>query len=283
MSYLLDKKQKESKFFKIILIIVILVVLFFFRTKILNGLSFVSHAVFRPVLILGNKVGESFSNASSFLYSKKSLLLENETLKSQILESEADRANYISVVDENSKLKEILGRKKSDVNMILGTILSKPVQSIYGTFIIDAGTDQGIAQGQRVFAFGNVPIGRIAEVYANSSKVVLFSNPGEKTEAIVSLVSADSQINSSEDYAIKRQAGRDAYLEAVGRGGGNFEMILPRDFVLQVGDEVVLPGTHPYVLATVQSTISDPRDSFQKALLASPINIQELKFVEVEK
>ena len=59
-------------------------------------------------------------------------------------------------------------------------------------------------------------------------------------------------------------------------------MILPRDFVLEKGTEVVLPGITPYVIGIVQTIISDPRDSFQKALLSSPVNIQEIKFVEVE-
>jgi len=60
-------------------------------------------------------------------------------------------------------------------------------------------------------------------------------------------------------------------------------MILPRDFVLEKGNEVVLPGITPYTLGVVETIISDPRDSFQKALLVSPVNIQELKFVEVEQ
>jgi hypothetical protein len=60
-------------------------------------------------------------------------------------------------------------------------------------------------------------------------------------------------------------------------------MIMPRDFVLAKGDELALPGLTPYIVATVQTIISDPRDAFEKALLATPVNIQELKFVEVEK
>ena len=53
--------------------------------------------------------------------------------------------------------------------------------------------------------------------------------------------------------------------------------------VYRVGCQIVLPGINPYVLATVSTIISDPRKKKQKALLASPVNIQELKFVEVEK
>ena len=59
-------------------------------------------------------------------------------------------------------------------------------------------------------------------------------------------------------------------------------MTMPSDFILQKGDQVVLPGLYPYVLAITQTTIFDPRDPFNKILLTSPVNIQELKFVEVE-
>ena len=58
-------------------------------------------------------------------------------------------------------------------------------------------------------------------------------------------------------------------------------MVLPRDFVLEKGSTVVLPGSS-YVVAVVKTIISDPRDSFIKALLVSPANVQELKFVEVK-
>lgn len=243
--------------------VIFLVLLFYFRVGVSKGLSYASHTVFRPVLFLGNNIGQGFSNLGSYFYSKKSLHLENENLKSQILESEADRANYISVVDENFKLKEILGRKKENQIMLVSAILTKPNSSLYDTLVIDVGTNQGVVVNQKVFGLGNIPIGKIAETYANSSKVILYSNPGEKTEVVI--------------------AGKDTYMQVVGRGGGNFEILLPKDFVIENGTEVVLPGITLHVLATVVKTISDPRDSFVKALLVSPVNIQSLKFVEVEK
>jgi cell shape-determining protein MreC len=269
MSYLLDKKIKRNKVFKYILFVIVLFVLIYFRSGVFYGLSYISSVIFRPVLILGNNIGGTLSNTNSYFYFKNSLLLENEDLKSKLNEEEARMANYNSILDENLKMKEIFGRlpaqagKNPKANMILASILSKPNRSPYDTLVIDIGINSGIVFGQRVFALGNIPIGRIAEVYVNSAKVILFSNPGEKTEVIIS--------------------GRDTFMQIVGRGGGNFEMSLPRDFVLEKGTEVVLPGITPYVVGIVQTIISDPRDAFQKALLASPVNIQELKFVEVER
>lgn len=262
MSYLLDKKLKRRKFLNYLIIFLIVALLFLSRNLIFTGLSKASHFVFRPIVVLGNSLGNSIYSTKSFFVSKKSLLKENENLKNQILQSEADRANYSSVVNENIKLKEILGRKNENSKFILAGILSQANQSLYGTLIIDLGESDGVKVGSRVFALGNIPIGRIAEVYPKTSKVVLYSGSGEKTEVVVS--------------------GRDTFVQAVGRGGGNFELAMPRDFVIAKGAEVDLPGIHNYIFGVVEDIISDPRDSFQKALLVSPVNISELKFVQIE-
>ena len=221
-----------------------------------------SHTVFRPVLAIGNSVGEKLSGAKAYFVSKSSLDHQNKNLKSQLSEQEARTANYNSILAENIDLKEILNRKDPKINMTLAAILAKPHQSPYDTLIIDAGIKQGIQVNDMVFGLGNVPIGVVAETYPNSSKVVLFSNSGRKTQVVIS--------------------GKNIFMELVGRGGGNFEMIIQRDLAITKGEEVVLPGIVPYVVAKVETIISDPRDPFVKALLTSPVNIQELKFVEIE-
>jgi cell shape-determining protein MreC len=263
MSYLLDKKTQQKKVFKIALGVILFFILFYFRAGVWSGFSTLSHTVFRPVLIGGNNIGEKFTNLQGYFISKNSLYLENQKLQSQIVESEADRANYTAVVAENESLKEILGRKPEQIVMTLATILAKPNQSPYDTLIIDVGIKQDIKIGDLVFALGYVPLGRIAEVYANSAKVILFSSAGEKTTATI--------------------AEKNIAMELVGRGGGNFEMNIPRDLTLAQGNEVVLPGINPAILAVVEAIISDPRDPFTKALLRSPINVQAIKFVQVVK
>jgi cell shape-determining protein MreC len=288
MSYLLDRKIKRKKFFKVALGVIVLLLIIYFHTSVFGGLSRITHSIFRPVFIFGNNLKEGFSNVGSAIQSKKSLTKENESLKSQLSEKEATLSNYNSVLDENAKLKEIFGRKSEKSNMILGAILSKPNRSPYDTLIIDVGAEEGVAVGDKVFAQGSVPIGRVSLVYSHSAKVILFSTAGEKTEVVVSLSPNPLDINSasgvaSDVLAPLIQSGKDVFMQLVGRGGGNFEMILPRDFILEKGTEVHLPGITPYVVATVATIISDPRDSFIKALLVSPVNIQELKFVQVLK
>ena len=263
MSYLLDKRIQRKKFLNIFLFVVFLFLVFYFRGPIFNKLSSVAHFVFRPVFYVGNTTGNGLYKIKAYFTFKSSLLEDKQNLVNTLDEKMALYSNYASVLDENVKMKEILGRKNPKINMILAGILAKPNQSLYDTLIVDAGLDEGVSLGSRVFALGNVPIGRVAEVYKHSSKIILFSNPGEETEVVI--------------------RGKDIFMQLVGRGGGNFEMASLKDLTLDKGTEVLLPGINSYVAATVEKSISDPRDSFDKILLVSPVNIQELKFVQIER
>ena len=306
MSYLLDKKIKRNKFLKYLLFIIVLLIIIYFKSGIFSGFSYISYTVFRPILVMENNISENFSNTMSFFYSKKALLLENKDLKSNLDKTSNRLSNYNILLNENLKLKEILGRKTEKTNMILASILAKPNQSPYDTLIIDVGTKNGIEKGQKVFALGDIPIGRVSLVYSNSAKVILFSSSGEKTEVIISLgkkilstessnnnidnilgnttenITGISDVLQNKNSLLPKKVVRNIFSQAVGRGGGNFEIILPRDLKVQKETEVILPGIKPFVLGIVKSFISDPRDSFQKVLLVSPVNIQEIKFVEVE-
>ena len=261
MSYLLDKKTKREKNLKIASGIVLLCLLFYFRAGIFHGLAYLGQGIFRPVVVAGEKIGEKLNGAKAFFLFKSSLLEQNQNLQMSLSEKEAQMANYLSLQAENEQLKEILGRKKNKVNLLLAGILAKPNQSAYDTLLLDVGAEQGIQEGDLIFASGDVPLGKIVSVYPDLSKALLFSSPGERTSVILP---------------------GNIFLELVGRGGGNFEMAIPRDLPLQKGDQAILPGIHAYTLAIVQTTISDPRDLFTKALLTSPVNVQSLKFVQVE-
>jgi hypothetical protein len=120
-----------------------------------------------------------------------------------------------------------------------------------------------INEGAQIYADGNVPIGIISKVYNNTSLITLYTNPGQKTEGFIN--------------------GSNASVELTGRGGGNFEMIIPIEMQVDKGTIVYLPDSTSLVLAYVDEIISSPTDPFKKVLLSSPINIQNLKWVEVKK
>ncbi|MFA6397519.1 MAG: rod shape-determining protein MreC [Candidatus Paceibacterota bacterium] len=261
MSYLQDKRIKNKKTIIGLVIAVVLFLIIVFSSA-LSGFSFFSHSFTRPIWIGGNSLRNYISHLSVIFDSKKSLLKENESLKQQIEEGNIKIFDRNILAEENDKLKEILNRKVSS-NLVLGVILTKPNKSLYDTFVIDIGESSGILKGERVFAYGNVLIGEISEVYKNSSVVKMYSSPGEKIPVLVK--------------------GKDLYVDAIGLGGGNFEIDILHEIQLEKGTEVVAPSLSLYIIGTVEEVISDPRDPSQKILLKSPVNIQELKFVEVLK
>lgn len=269
MSYLRDKKIKREKILKLAGGVFLLLILFYFRAGLWRGLSFAAQGLFRPILLVGNRAGAGLGNLGAYFSSKKSLYYQNENLKREIVSRDAKMANYNALALENESLKNILLRVPAERKLVLSVVLAKPNQSPYDTLLIDLGGQAGVAAGARVFAAGDIPIGRVQSVSSDMATVILFSTAKEKTPVIipVSLAQRDSS---------------DIFWELVGRGGGNFEMTLPRDFILAKGDPAILPGLTPYTVAITETILSDPRDPFKKALLRSPVNIQALKFVEVE-
>lgn len=261
MSYLQNRNKKRKNILRIIFVLITLFFVIYFRVSIFSFLSKASNFVFYPILKFGNNISQTISDKKILFISKQNLLNENDSLKNELEILKNESLNYNVILDDNLKLKEILARKKENENMILGTIVSKLGQYFFGTYTIDVGSSDGIKVGDLVFALGNIPIGKVKEVFDHSAKVVLFSKSGEKTEAVISKY--------------------DIFVELVGRGGGNFEIILPRDLEIEKGQELLLSNIKPHLIAKVVDIISDPRDSYKKVLLTSPINIQELKFVQV--
>ena len=257
----------------------LLIILFYFRASVWRGLSYSTEIIFHPVFALSQAIDIRLKDIGSYFVSKNYLYNQNQKLQAEVSFDDARMSNYDSVVADNVSMKEILGRADPKAKLVLSAILAKPNQSPYDTLLIDAGGIAGIKTGDTVFALGNVPVGRVGDVYPNSAKVILFSNPGEQVEAIIS--SGSSVKNPARNASGIADAG-EISVQLVGRGGGNFEMVVPQGMTLQQGDQVVLPGINSYVLGIVQTVISDPRDPFTKAILTSPINIEEQKFVEVE-
>ncbi len=155
----------------------------------------------------------------------------------------------------------MLGRKSPESKLILGVVLVKPNRSPYDTLVLDVGESSGIKIGQKVFADG-VSIGEVYETSEASSKMKLYSTPGEKTDVVI--------------------AGSDVYMQAVGRGGGNFEITVPSGITVPQGVEVYIPGLVPTVLGIADAPISQSNDPFQKVLVRSTINFNQLKWVEVK-
>lgn len=203
-----------------------------------------------------------FARAGHLVTSKYSLIKENSRLVADIAARDQSMLLLDGLRQENEELKTALGRSAKG-NDVLGVVLTRPPVTVYDTLILDVGTSDGIKVGNRVYADGDVLIGDIAEVYANQSKVSLFSTPGR----ILSVIVGDKHVAA----------------QAKGRGLGNFVLSLPAETGIQVGDPIALPQIRPHTFGLVESILVDSSDSLQTILFKSPVNINNLKFVEVDR
>jgi len=238
----------------------------FFILAAIGGMSFfggVFNFVGNPVWKIENGIKKGFNNVGYLFQTKSSLSKENQNLRDENIGISLSMIDYQILKKENEDLKETLGRLPKENDFILGNILTKPNHSPYDTLIIDIGNDFGVRVGDMVYANGNIPIGNVNKVYEKTSLVSLFSNPGQKTEGFINGVNAS--------------------IELTGRGGGNFEMIIPMDLSIENGTAIYMPGSTSLVLAKTGEIISTPTDPFKKIILSSPVNIQSLKWVQVIK
>lgn len=257
-----DKKQIKNK--RKIIRKTILLVLFFIATSLgaLNFLGSPLNFISRPVLEIGSWFSQGFDNISFYFDTKKNLLQENKFLLEENLFLKAKMENYEILEKENRDLKYILNRPQKERNFVLANILTKSNRSLYGSVILDIGKNDNISIGNTVYAYGEIPIGKISEVYEKTSLLTFFSSPGLKTEGFL------GDVNAS--------------VELIGRGGGNFETTIPVDLNLEKGTIVYTPGYDSRVLARIVEIISKQGDPLKKVILNASVNTEDLKWVQVK-
>lgn len=215
-----------------------------------------------PFWRLDSYAVQKFSDFFPIINSKKSLILENRRLIEELKKNSSDLSLVKIIQKENQDLKTLLGRDELEKDVILGAVLVKPSISPFDVIIIDVGLDKGVKKGNKILYEGSVTIGEVEEAYGQSSKVKMYSSPGEKFLALV--------------------GEKNIQVEAEGLGGGNFSAKLPRDIEVKEGDAAVVPSISTSVFGFVHSIELSPTDSFQNIIFKIPANLSELRWVLVE-
>jgi cell shape-determining protein MreC len=162
-------------------------------------------------------------------------------------------------MQENLEFRKLFGGKKD--GGVFAEILAPSGSFPFGVFLLHIGSESGIKIGEIALADQNIALGKVIEIYPNSSKVKAFSSPGEATEAFLGPENIPVQLK--------------------GAGSGAFSAELPRDLDIREGDAAVLPGSDGFILAYVESKEDNFADSFQTLYLRVPVNIFELKYTQI--
>ena len=70
--------------------------------------------------------------------------------------------------------------------------------------------------------------------------------------------------------------------EAMGKGGGEFEVKLPRGIKVLKYEPIVIPTLGIGIFGIVEEIITNPADPFQTILFTNPINIQSIQMVTID-
>ncbi len=196
----------------------------------------------------------------STLSSKRALVDKITELQTTLESYDAELSTAALMQTENAELKAELNRLPS-TRGTLAHVVTLPNRSLYDTVTVDAGVAQGITEGQIAYAFGSIALGTVSSVGEDYATVTLFSAPGRETSGTV--------------------AGSNVAITMIGRGGGEYEVRMPRDVDFAVGGLIAYQSTDTAVLAEIERIATDPRDPFQKLYAKTPINLQALKWVIV--
>jgi len=190
--------------------------------------------------------------------------IEKKILTEKVYVSiELQNTTIAELQKENSDLKSIMGRTSSSSSpMVLAYIIKKPPFTAYDSYIIDIGKDSNIKIGDRVYAAGNILLGEILEINGNFAKVKLYSSYGEKFDVLIGK--------------------NDIQATAVGKGGGAFEVVLPKESKVRINDTVTVPDLDVSVFGIVRGITIDPVRSFSTILFSQPVNIYEQKWVQIK-
>ena len=263
MNYLLNRsfragKKPATRFRVFFVVFFLLLAFFFWRPELVRApLSAVAAPLWRTGNALGNRIGR----IAQFMQSKRTLVAEIGALRQKAAERDALYAGYALAQAENRELKQFLGRKESE-SRTLAAVLVSPPRAPYDSFVLDAGTDAGVAKGDEIL-FGNTVLGRVVAVARETATGRLFSTAGVLTPVVI----------WRKDRAVPA--------EAVGEGNGAFRITIPKETGITAGDVVVMPGINPTQFGEVAVVLAGETDSFAVAFVRNPVNVATLRFLEI--
>ncbi len=233
------------------------ILLSFFR----GGVGTAASVVFSPIVSVKTWLWESSGSIPSYFRTQHALITEIQLLKDQLTEREGDAFTVKELQTENADLRTVLGLRKNE--SIIASVLARPNQTPYDTFLIDRGARDGIVDGATVYIQGNIAVGIVARAYSQSSLVRLVSSSGIKTTAYI--------------------FGPNIFTQAEGMGGGVLRVTVPQGIPLAVGNLVVLPAAGSGAYGEVVSVGSSELSAEQYGYVTSPVPLAAVRFVSVAK
>lgn len=171
----MNKRKKNSNFFKIAFIVIVILLLSFspFRQSV--------HKVLFPVFsrtgIIFSSNGRKVKKFFSFVVNISKLKSQNENLISEISSLEVDKSKINELEHENSLLKKELGYKEQNPGskLLSAKIIGREPTNFLDSIIVDKGEKDGVKTNMAVIS-GGVLIGQVKNALDHQSEVTLITS-----------------------------------------------------------------------------------------------------------
>ncbi|MCR4284137.1 MAG: rod shape-determining protein MreC [Parcubacteria group bacterium] len=252
------KTGKKFLILTLLLAMILIAIMFAIGNRIISSATL---SIASPIFAARGSINNWYEYKSRVIKDKELLVDENLRMKEQLMEKDMRLMTLGLLEKENNELKNLLGRMTEERRSIIASVTLRPPQVPYDVLIIDIGRDDGIEEGMLVGAYGDILLGYVEKVFKDASRIRLYSSAGESINVLVD--------------------NTNIFTVASGVGGGNFEISLPRVDNVKEGDLIITPGANPFILGMAEFIKADMADAFQRVFFRTPLNIQELKWVEV--
>jgi len=233
-----------------------------------NPLRDLVSRVVSPVQFAVQHLSRPASHAVDRLESRAALSVENETLAEEnaALRNEIVRLREAQI--ENESLRALLNFKSTvpTFQLLSAEVIGHDPNNLIQSLMIDRGALDGIELGMPVLDAEGL-VGRISQVSAGSSRVMLITDPSSSVSA---------QIQRSRDTGVVQGVG----------GRGLVMHYLPQESLVQPGDMVLtsgLGGNFPrrLVLGQVVEVSHHDAAMFQEAVVTPAVDVGRLEAVMV--
>lgn len=255
MTYLQrNNRNRQNQKRRILIFIAIVIIALEF---ILHPIRSILTKVSTPAQSIGHGIGLAFEGFGALFTSKPHLQEENRLLKEEIEKLEIELERNSLYQEENKSLRKLLDIKEQSPNNIVAQVIAHPPATDYDTLLVRLGEKgSSVFEGMPVF-YGEVYIGNVEKK--------------EGDRALVRVVSSDTL--SQEVYI------GDKTVVLSGKGGGTFEVTVPKGFEIEVGQEISHVNYPTRVFAVVEHIETDEIQAVQKVYLRIPFSIHSIRYV----
>lgn len=183
-------KNKKAETIGIIITVIILILLVILSNAKLSNVSYIGNAISTIVMPIQNGytyLKNKIARNNAFFTNVEELSKENEKLKNENSELAQALRELEIIKSENQTLKEYLAltEKYTSYTTIPAYIINKDTSNFSSTFVINAGSDDGIKENMTVIADRGL-VGHIISVSSKTSKVQTIIDPSSALSVIFS-------------------------------------------------------------------------------------------------